>query len=75
MKHAVNNRDFIFQSFWRWLVMNLVTLNHDYSQLISFDIEVGYWKLSFQETQVNLIGLLEKPDIMFPSRIFKNGIL
>ena len=55
--------------------MNLVTLNHDYSQLISFDIEVGYWKLSFQETQVNLIGLLEKPDIMFPSRIFKNGIL
>ena len=55
--------------------MNLVTLNHDYSQLISFDIEVGYWKLSFQETQVNLIGLLEKPDIMFLSRIFKNGIL
>ena len=45
-------------------MINLVTLIHGYSQVISLEIVVGYWKLrSFQETQVNLNGLLEKPDI------------
>ena len=45
-------------------MINLVTLIHGYSQVISLEIIVGYWKLrSFQETQVNLNGLLEKPDI------------
>ena len=45
-------------------MINLVTLIHGYSQVISLEIVVGYWKLRcFQETQVNLNGLLEKPDI------------
>ena len=45
-------------------MINLVTLIHGYSQVISLEIVVGYWKLrSFQETQVNLNGLLQKPDI------------
>ena len=37
--------------------------------LFSFNIVVDYWKLrSFQETQINLNGLLEKPDIMYSLR-------
>ena len=61
---AAITRDFIFQGIWWKSVINLVTLIHGYSQVISLEIVVGYWKLrSFQETQVNLNGLLEKPDI------------
>ena len=42
-----------------------------YSHLISLESVVGYWKLrSFQKTKVNLNGLLEKPDMMYPSRNF-----
>ena len=57
----MNTRDFIFQGIRRWPVINLVTLVDGYSYLISLEIAVGYWKLrSFQETQANLNGVLEK---------------
>ena len=75
LKHEVNTRDFIFQGVWRWPVINLVTLIDGYSHLISLEIVVGYWELrSFQETLVNLNGLLENPDIMHPSWNSYNGI-
>ena len=46
-----------------------MTLIHRYSYLISLEIAAGYRKLrSFQETQVNLNGLLDKPDITYPQR-------
>ena len=55
--------------------MNLVILIHGYSNLISLESVVGYWKPgSFQETQVNLNGSLEKPDITYPSWNSLNGI-
>ena len=45
----------------RWPVINLVSLIHGYSYLISIEIVVGYRKLrSLQGTQVNLSVLLEK---------------
>ena len=46
-----------------------VNLIHGYSYLISLEIVADYRKLwRFQETQVNLSVLLEKTDIMYPSR-------
>ena len=63
LKHEVNTQDFIFQAIQRWLVINLDPLIYGYSYLISLDDEtvVSYWMLrSFQGTQVNLNGLLEK---------------
>ena len=69
LKHEMNAPDFIFQGIRRWPVINLVTLVDRYSRLISVEIAVGNWKLrSFQETQVSLNGLHEKPDITYPSR-------
>ena len=54
LKHEVNNRCFIFEGIQRWPVINLVSLIHGYSYLISLEIVVGYRKLrSFQGTQVN----------------------
>ena len=42
-------------------VINLLTLIHGYSYLISLEMAVDYKKVrSFQGTQVNLSGLLEK---------------
>ena len=52
-----------------------VTLVQGYSHFISLEIVIGYWKLrSFQQTQVNLNGLLEKPDITYPKRNSVNAI-
>ena len=57
-----------------------VTLVQGYSHFISLEIVISYWKLgywklrSFQQTQVNLNGLLEKPDITYPTRNSVNGI-
>ena len=69
MKYEVNKRGSIFEGIWRWPVINFLTLIHGYSYLISLETVVIYWKLrSFQETQVNLSVLLEKPDITFASR-------
>ena len=47
--------------------MNLVTLIYRYSRL-------GYWKLSFQEIQINLNGLLGKLEIAYPTRNTLNRI-
>ena len=59
----------VFQDIWRWPVMKQVILILSHSYLILLGIVVDYWKLrSFQETQVNLNGLLEKPDIMYQSQ-------
>ena len=50
-----------------WPKVNLVTLIHGYSYLISLEIVAGYSLVrSFQGTQFNL---LEKGDIMFPLRV------
>ena len=50
-------------------LINLVNLIHGYSYFISLEIVVGYKKLrSLQGTKVNLIVLMEKPDIRYPSR-------
>ena len=69
LKHEVNKRRFIFEGIRRWPVINLVTLIHWYSYLVSLEIVVGYRKLrSFQGTKVNLSVLLEKLDITYPSR-------
>ena len=60
----MNKRGFIFEGIWRWAVINLVTLIHRYSWFISLEIVVDFRKLRhFQQTQVNLSVLLEKPDI------------
>ena len=54
---------------------NLVTLIHGYPHLTSFEIVIGYWKLrTFQGTQVNLSGLLEKPGMIYKSRNSQYGI-
>ena len=67
LKHKLNKRDFVFHDIRRWPVISLVTLIHGRSYFISFNIVLDYWKVrSFQETQVKLNGLLEKPDIMYP---------
>ena len=58
----MNKRGLILKVYW-WPVINLVTLIHDYSYLISLEIVVAYRKLRrFQGAQVNLIlsVLLEK---------------
>ena len=69
LKHEVNTRVFIFEGTRWWPIINLVTLIQGYFHMISFETVVGYWELRrFQETQVNLNGLLEKPDITYPSR-------
>ena len=58
-----------FESIRWWSVINLVTLIHGYSYLISLEIDVGYRKLIiFQGTQANLIVLLEKLDVNYPLR-------
>ena len=60
---------FYFRRYWWWSAINLVTLIHSYSHLVLLEIVVGYRKLrSFQGIQVNLIVLVEKLDIMYPSR-------
>ena len=65
----MNKQGSIFEDIRRWPVVNLVTLIHEKSYLISLEKVVGYKKLSsFQETQVNLSVLLENPDITYPSR-------
>ena len=75
LKHEVKTRDFILQGIQGWSVINVVTLIHVYLHLISFEIVVDYLELrSFQETQVNLNGLLEKLDITYPWRNSYNGI-
>ena len=52
----------------RWLVINLDTLINGYTHVISFEIVEGYWKLrSSLETMASSNGLLEKPDITYPS--------
>ena len=58
--------DFIFQGIRRWPVINLLPLMQGYSHSISLETVVGNWEL--QETQVNINGLLEKPDITYLSR-------
>ena len=55
--------------FWRYLAVACHKLR--YSYLISVEIVVGYRKLrGSQGTQTNLIVLLEKPDITYPSRSY-----
>ena len=55
--------------FWRYSAVAYHKLSHlirRYSYPVSLEIVVGYKKLrSFQETQVNLSVLLEKPDITY----------
>ena len=60
---TLGERGFIFEGIQRWPVINLVTLIHGYSYLISLKL-----LRSFQRTQVSLSMLLEKPDITYPSR-------
>ena len=69
LKYKMNKRGFIFEDILP--VINLVTLIHEYSYLISFETFVGYRKLrNFQRTHSNLSVLLEKPGITYPSRNF-----
>ena len=68
-------RGFIFQCIWWWPVINLFTLIHGYSHLISREFVVSFTELrSFPGIQVNLYGLLEKLDVMYPSRNLQYGI-
>ena len=41
LKHGVNKRGFIFKGIRRWSVINLITLIHRYSYLVSPEIVVG----------------------------------
>ena len=66
LKHEVNTWYFIFQGIWWWPIINLVTFIHGYS----LEVVIGYWKVSFQETQANLNRLHGKPDVKYPSRNF-----
>ena len=54
-------------------------LNHFNSRLFTLDfleIVVGYWNLrSFQETQVNLNGLQQKPDITSIAERLKRNLM
>ena len=56
------------------LIINLVSLIHGYSQLISLEVVVVYWKLSFQETQANSNRLLEQSDVKLPIAELLNRI-
>ena len=70
----LNNQTLIlfFKVFGGFQGTNLSTLIDGYSNLISLEIVVGYWKLkSFQDNQVNSNGLPEKPDITYPSQTLK----
>ena len=59
--NEMNKRGFIFEGMPRWSLINLVTLIHGYSYLISLEIVAVYRKLgSFQGTQLRLSMLLEK---------------
>ena len=74
LKHEVDKRGFIFEGSL-WPVINLVTLIHGYLFLILLEIVIGYLKLrSFQQTQVDLSVLQEKPYITSPSRNSSYGI-
>ena len=64
---------FLFPSIWRRPVIHLVSLLHGHSYLISLENVVGFRKLrSFQKTQVNLNGFLEKPDIRMAEFLQRN---
>ena len=57
-------QNFIFQGIRRWPVTSLLPLMQRYSHLILLKTVVGYWELRrFQETQININGLLEKSHI------------
>ena len=62
----MKNGGFIFEGIRQWLVINLVTLIHGYSYLVSLEIITGYKKLTgFPGTHFNLSISLEKPDITY----------
>ena len=67
-KHVVNKRDFIFEVIWWWPVINLVTLIHGYSNLISLGTAVGYKKVRSSRNPIQFKCVLEKPDITYSSR-------
>ena len=71
----MNNRGFIFEAIQRWPVTNLVTLIQGYSYLVSLEIVVGFRKLrSFQEAQVNLSVILDKPDITYDRTLNRESL-
>ena len=75
LKHEMNNRGFIFEAIQRWPVPNLVTLIQGYSYLVSLEIVVGFRKLrSFQEAQVNLSVILDKPDITYDRTLNRESL-
>ena len=49
MKHEVNKRGLIFEGVQRWPVIDLFTLIHGYSNLISLEIVARYGKLRSKE--------------------------
>ena len=60
---TLGERGFIFEGIQRWPVIDLVTLIHGCSYLISLKL-----LRSFQRTQVSVSMLLQKPDITYSSR-------
>ena len=67
-------RGFIIKSIWWWPVINLATLIHAYSYLVSLKIIVGYRKLRSLMNPGQFKCVLEKPDIMYPLQNSKYGI-
>ena len=65
---------FYFSKYLVVLIINLVSFVHGYSQLISLEVIVVYWKLSFQETQANSNRLLEQPYVKLPIAELLNRI-
>ena len=62
----MKNGGFNCEGIQRWLVINLVTLIHGYSYLVSLEIITGYKKLTgFPGTHFNLSMSQEKPDITY----------
>ena len=70
----MKKRGFIFEGIWRWPLLNLATLIHGYSYLISLKIVVGYSKLRSLMNPGQFKCVLEKPDIMYPSQNSEYGI-
>ena len=56
----MNKRAFIFEYIRRWPVIDLVTLTHGYSYLISLEIVVGDWELKSSTNRGQFKCVLEK---------------
>ena len=67
-EHEVNKQGFIFKGIRWWPVINLVTLIHGYSYLISHELVASYRKVRSSRNPGQFKCVLEKPDITHPSR-------